>query len=113
MPALETIEDVVAAGVEEQAIINKHLAKVHAASERLTKITERGVELGMVQGISAKIIIGDARAAQGLVGTTAAAFARLHQVQTDACVAAGADMGSVTDAGGVTIGGVGTLGGGR
>lgn len=111
--ALETVEDVVEAGVEEQALINKYLAKAYASANRLTKVTERGVELGLVQGIAAKTIIGDARAAEGLIGVAAAAFARLHQIQTDACIAAGADLGSVTDAGGITIGGVSTLGGAR
>lgn len=110
---METVEDVVNAGVEAQAKIDKHLARAYAAAEQLIKVTEAGVSLGMVQGIAAKTIIGDARAAAGIVGAAAAAFARLHQVQTDACIAAGADLGSVTTAGGVTIGGVGTLGGAR
>lgn len=113
MTSLETVEDVVTAGIEAQAKVNKHLARVYAAAIDLVKITERGVELGMVQGIAAKTIVGDARDAAGRVGAVASVFSRLHQAQTDACVAAGADMGSVTDAGGVTIGGVSVLGGGR
>lgn len=110
---METVEDVVNAGVEAQAKIDRYLAKAYAAAEQLTKVTERGVELGMVRGIEAKTIIGQARAAQGAVSAVAASFALLHRLQTDACVAAGADLGSVTTAGGVTIGGVGTLGGAR
>lgn len=111
--AYETVEDVVSAGVTAQASIDKHLARAYAAAERLTKITEAGVCLGMVQGIEAKAIIGEARAAQGLIGAAAAQFASLHRKQTDACIAAGADLGSVTTAGGVAIGGVSALGGAR
>lgn len=110
---MQTVEDVVAAGIEAQALLDKYLAKAHAAAVNLIAVTEAGVSLGMVQGIAAKTIIGDARAAAGIVGAAAAAFARLHQAQTDACIAAGADLGSVTTAGGVTIGGVGIMGGGR
>ncbi len=113
MTTLPTIDDVVNAGVIEQALIDKHLAAAYAAAERLTKVTERGVELGMVQGIEAKTIIGQARAAQGMVGAVEAAFALLHRMQTDACVRNGADLGSVTTAGGIVIGGVSPLGGGR
>jgi hypothetical protein len=113
MPGLETIEDIVSAGVAAQAAIDKHLTLAYKAAAKLTKITERGIEEGMVQGIAAKTIIADARAAQGMIGTVAGAFATLHQTQTDASIAAGADLGSVTTAGGITIGGVGTMGGGR
>ncbi len=113
MPNLDTIPDIVAAGVEAQALIDKHLAKAYDAAETLIKVTEAGVREGMVQGIEAKTIIGDARAAAGIIGAAAAAFGRLHRLQTDACIAAGADLGSVTTAGGVPIGGVGTLGGAR
>lgn len=113
MTTLTTIDDVVNAGVTEQALLDRHLAAAYAAAERLTKVTERGVELGMVRSIEAKTIIGQARAAQGAIGAVAASFALLHRMQTDACVAAGADLGSVTTAGGVPIGGVQPLGGGR
>lgn len=110
---LETIEEVVDAGVKAQAAIDRHLAAAYKAAAQLTKVTERGVALGMVQGIGAKKIIGDARAAQGHVAAVASVFAQLHHVQTEACKAAGMDMGSVTSAGGVLIGGVSTMGGGR
>lgn len=113
MSSLETIEDVVSAGVEAQAKIDKYLAKAYAAAEQLTKVTEAGISLGMVQGIAAKKIIADARSGQGAIAAVAGHFAQLHLAQTTACVAAGADLGSVTTAGGITIGGVGTLGGGR
>jgi hypothetical protein len=110
---LDTVEDVVTAGVAAQASIDKHLARAYAAAEKLTEITEAGVMLGMVQGIGAKKIIADARAGQGAIAAVAAHFATLHQVQTVASVAAGADLGSVTTAGGVRIGGIGIMGGGR
>ncbi len=111
--ALDTIEDVVTAGVAAQASIDKHLAIAYKAAAKLTKVTESGVSLGMVQGIAAKKIIADARAAQGMIAQTASSFASLHEAQTEACIAAGADMGSVTTAGGIAIGGVSTMGGGR
>lgn len=113
MTTLVTEADVVAAGVDAQSRIDKHLSRAYAAAAQLTAVTERGVELGMIQSIEAKTIIGDARAAQGSIGAVAAEFARLHRAQTDACVAGGHDLGSVTTAGGVTIGGVSPLGGAR
>lgn len=111
--ALETVEDIVSAGVAAQASIDKHLALAYKAAKRLTAVTEAGVAQGMVQGIAAKKIIADARSGQGAIAAVAGHFATLHQAQTTASVAAGADLGSVTTAGGITIGGVGTLGGGR
>lgn len=111
--ALETIEDIVSAGIVAQASVDKYLTLAYKAAGKLVKVTERGIEEGMVQGIAAKTIIGDARAAQGKIAAVAAQFSRLHQVQTDASIAAGADLGSVTTAGGITIGGVSTMGGGR
>lgn len=67
MSSLETIEDVVSAGVEAQAKIDKYLAKAYAAAEQLTKVTEAGISLGMVQGIAAKTIVADARSGQGAI----------------------------------------------
>jgi len=110
---LTTIDEIVAAGVAAQASIDKHLARAYAAAGRLVEVTERGVEEGMVTGIAAKKIIADARAAQGAIAGVAGQFATLHQDQTAASVAAGADLGSVTMAGGVIVGGVSPMGGGR
>jgi hypothetical protein len=111
--ALDTIEGVVTAGVEAQAQVDKYLAKAYEWAGKLTKVTEAGVKLGMAQGIAAKGIIAEARQAQGSVATSALLFANLHRKQTDACVAADADLGDVTTAGGIPIGGVHTEGGGR
>lgn len=57
--ALETVEDIVSAGVAAQASIDKHLALAYKAAKRLTAVTEAGVAQGMVQGIAAKKIIAD------------------------------------------------------
>lgn len=111
--ALDTLEEIVTEGVRLQAVIDRELAKAYSAAAKLTKVTEAGVRLGMVQGIEAKTIIAHARAAQGKIAETAEIFGTLHQRQTAACIAAGADLGSVTTAGGVPIGGVHTEGGGR
>lgn len=111
--ALETVEDIVNAGVAAQASIDKHLTLAYKQAQKLTKITERGVEEGMAQGIAAKKIIGEVRSLQGQIAGLAARFAELHQDQTDACKAAGADLGNVSTAGGITIGGMSTMGGGR
>ena len=111
--ALETIPDIVSAGVDDHVRLDKHLARAYAVGVHLVQVTERGVEEGMIQGIAAKQVIADARAALGLVAVAAAAYAKLHQVQTDACVADEVDLGSVTTAGGVVIGGVSVMGGGR
>lgn len=111
--ALETIEDIVSAGVAAQASIDKHLTLAYKAAAKLVRVTERGVEEGMVQGIGAKKIIADARAAHGHIAAVMSVFAQLHHVQAEACKAANADLGSVTTAGGITIGGVSIMGGGR
>lgn len=110
---MDTIEDIVAAGVEAQTQIDKFLAKAYNAARNLTEATEDGVALGMVQGIAAKDIIGTARSLQGKIGELAADFAKLHRTQTDACIASGADLGNVATAGGVVIGGVSVEGGTR
>lgn len=110
---MDTVDEVVAAGVEAQAKIDKYLAKAYDAARDLTAVTERGVELGMVRGIDAKIIIGDVRSLQGRIGEIAANFGLLHQRQTDACKEAGVDLGNVTTAGGVVIGGADEKSGGR
>lgn len=111
--ALETIEDIVASGVEAQALIDRHLAKTTKAAADLIRVTERGVEEGMVRGIEAKRVIAAARAGAGKIADAALFFAELHQIQTDICKANGADLGDVTTAGGVAIGGVSPMGGGR
>lgn len=111
--ALETISEIVEAGVAAQALIDKHLTAAYKAAAKLTKVTERGVEEGMVQGIAAKKILADARSGQGAIAAVAGHFATLHQAQTTASIAAGADLGSVTTAGGIAIGGVSVMGGGR
>lgn len=113
MTTLTSIADIVQAGVDAQARIDRYLAKAYAAAERLTGVTVRGIEEGMVTGIAAKKILADARSGQGAIAAVAGHFAALHQAQTTASIAAGADLGSVTTAGGVTIGGVGPLSGGR
>lgn len=111
--ALDTVEEIVSAGISAQALVDKHLAAAYRAAEKLTKVTVRGIEEGMVRGIAAKQIIADSRAAQGEIARVAGLFASLHRVQTDACIEAGSDMGDVTTAGGITIGGMGTMSGGR
>lgn len=111
--ALETIEDIVTAGVEAQAQIDKHLAKAYEWAEKLTEVTKRGIEEGMVRGTDAKVIIAFARAAQGSIAEAARVASDLHKMQVDICIANGADLGSITTAGGIVIGGVHTEGGGR
>lgn len=111
--ALDNPTAIVEAGVAAQASVDKHLALAYRAAKKLTAVTEAGIAQGMVRGIAAKKILGDCRAAQGHIGAVAAVFAQLHHVQTEASVAAGADLGSVTTAGGIAIGGVSTMGGGR
>lgn len=113
MAELETIQDVVTAGVEAQAQIDRHLAKAYEWAAKLVKVTERGVELGMVQGIDAKGIIAQARSCQGKVADVALEFAVLHEAQTQICKNNNADLGDIATAGGIVIGGVHTEGGGR
>jgi len=111
--ALDTPENIVAAGVAAQASIDRHMTIAYKAAAKLVKVTERGVEEGWVQGVAAKKIIADARSGQGAIAAVMAHFATLHQAQVTAATIAGADLGSVTTAGGITIGGVSPLGGAR
>lgn len=52
--ALETVEDIVSAGVAAQVSIDRHLTLAYKAAAKLVRVTERGVEEGMVQGIAAR-----------------------------------------------------------
>lgn len=106
-------EDLVSKGVKEQAMIDSLLAKAHKQAGALVKTTEEAIRRGWVQGIAAKQVLADARAAQGQVAAAAGDFAKLHRVQTDILIANGNDLGSVTTAGGIVIGGVSVMSGGR
>ena len=105
---MKDMHEVTAAGVAAQAAIDKHLTAAYKAALKLSKVTERGVELGMVtKAIAAKTIIADARSLPGQIAEVAALAARLHAEQTRICQANDCDTPSPDTAGGVVI-----LGGG-
>jgi len=105
---METMQDVVAAGVQAQADLDKHLTKAIRAANWLAEITAKGVELGMMtKAIAAKSIIAEARIIPGLIATAAHAAAELHIKQTRICQENGVDTPPMTSGGGVVI-----LGGG-
>jgi len=110
---MDTIAEVVDAGVLAQAGADKHLAKAYDFAIQNVNVTVRGVELGMVRGTKAKLVIALAREAAGSVAAAARQLAELHHLQVEICQDNNADLGNVTTAGGVTIGGVGPLSGGR
>jgi PIN domain nuclease of toxin-antitoxin system len=105
---MNTVEEVVAAGVQAQADIDKHLTKAYLASLRLAEITAKGVEFGMVpKAIAAKTIIAESREIPGLIAHAAAMAASLHAKQTKICQDAGVDTPTPSSVGGISI-----LGGG-
>lgn len=107
---MNTVEEVVAAGVKAQAAIDKHLTLARKAAEKLAKITEAGVAFGMVpKAIKAKSLMAEAHRIPGLIATAAFAAAELHAKQTAVCIENDCDTPALKSAGGVVIQG----GGGR
>lgn len=107
---MDTVEDVVAAGVQAQADIDRHLTKAYMAALRLAEITPKGVEFGMLtKAIAAKQIIAESRELPGLIAHAAAVAASLHAKQTKICQENGVDTPAPGTGGGVVIQG----GGGR
>jgi hypothetical protein len=105
---LKTVEDVVAAGVAAQAALDKHLTAARKTAEKLAKITERGVELGMVtKAIRAKTLIAESHRIPGMIADAAFAAAELHAKQTVICQECGVDTPAPA-----TVGDVVMMGGG-
>lgn len=110
---MDTIAEVVDVGVLAQAGVDRNLAKAYDFAIQNVNATVRGVELGMVRGVKAKLVIALAREAAGSIAAAARLMAELHDLQVDICKDNNADLGNVTTAGGVTIGGVDPKSGGR
>lgn len=107
---MKNMEEVVAAGVQHQANLDKYLTKAYNSAIALVNVTEKGVELGMLnKAIAAKQIISEAREVPGIIARAASAAANLHAKQTKICQDNGVDTPAPGSAGGVTIQG----GGGR
>lgn len=107
---MDTVEDVVAAGVQAQADIDKYLTKAYRAALRLAEVTAKGVEFGMLtKAIAAKQIIAESREVPGLIAHAAAMAAALHAKQTKICQDNGVDVPAPGTGGGIVIQG----GGGR
>jgi hypothetical protein len=107
---MKTVEEVVAAGVKAQADLDRHLTRARKTAEKLARITERGVELGMVtKAIRAKTLIAESHRIPGMIADAAFAAAELHAKQTVICQENGVDTPAPATVGEVVIMG----GGGR
>lgn len=101
---MKTVEDVVAAGVAAQASLDKHLTAARKTAEKLAKITERGVELGMVtKAIRAKTLIAESHRIPGMIAGAAFAAAELHAKQTIICQENGVDTPALAKVGDVVL----------
>lgn len=111
---MPTPQEIVAAGVKEQALIDKHLTLAYKAAVRYSKVIENAITEGMItQALSAKKMLADARSLPGKVADAASAAAVLHISGTSVAIANDVDLGSPLSVGGVTLGGFHTEGGGR
>lgn len=109
---LDNPDNVASAGVTSQSNLDKLLFKSLEAARANTDVTCAGVAIGMVKPLEGKVMIAKAREVEGAIATAARLAAELHIQQTKACVAAGADTGTLTTVGGVELGPQ-PMGGGR
>ena len=101
---MKTVEEVVAAGVSAQADLDRHLTRARKTAEKLAKITETGVSLGMVtKAIRAKILIAESHRIAGMIADAAFAAAELHAKQTIICQENGVDTPTPATVGDVVI----------
>ncbi|MGA1801496.1 hypothetical protein [Rhizobium sp. HT1-10] len=107
------MQDIVAAGVKEQALIDKHLALAYKAAGRYSKVVENAVIAGMIpKALDAKKMLAESRVLPGKIAEAAVLGAELHISGTAVAVANDVDLGSPVSVGGVKIGGFHTEGGG-
>jgi hypothetical protein len=101
---MPTIEETVAAGVKSQASLDTLLTRARKEAEKLAKITEQAVSLGMVpKAIRAKTIMAEAHRIPGLIASAAFAAAELHAKQTVICQENGVDTPVPASVGEVVI----------
>lgn len=105
--------DIVAAGVKEQAIIDKHLTLAYKASARYSKVVENAIAAGMFpKALDAKQMLADARVLPGKVAEAASSAAALHISGTAVAIANDVDLGTPVSVGGVKLNAIHIDGGG-
>jgi len=102
-----SMQEIAIKGAAAQGKIDKYLTLAYKAALENSRITELGINAGMVKPIRGKIMLAEARAATGAIAAAAHAFAVLHKDQTMACVESGCDVPALSSVGGISV-----LGGG-
>ncbi len=95
--------DIVAAFVENHALVDKHLAAAYRAAMKMAKDVEEGIKAGMTTQIEAKLFLAQHRAAAGDIADVAATFAALHSQGSGIAQRNGVDLGRLTTVGGVEL----------
>ncbi|MUO85562.1 hypothetical protein [Agrobacterium vitis] len=115
---MTSLQDITAMGISAQGDLDKHLTKAWDAALRNVQATEEGVAAGMVKALAGKEMIWQAKVIMGDIARAGLEAARLHKLQTAACVANNCDTGKLESVAGVSLlaatsdGTVTTLGGG-
>jgi hypothetical protein len=103
-----TKQEIAIKGAAAQGKIDKYLTLAYKAALENARVTELGINAGMVtKVIEAKTIAAEARELPGMIAAAAKAAALLHAKQTQLCIKNDCDLPTPTSAGGITI-----LGGG-
>lgn len=102
MTTTDKKSEIVANGVEAQALLDRHLAKAYRAGVLYAQVIEDAVRNGFfVNPLEAKRMLAQARSISGKVAEAAELAAELHLSGTQLAKDNNVDLGSVTTVGGV------------
>ncbi|MCZ7855992.1 hypothetical protein O9X81_05145 [Agrobacterium salinitolerans] len=102
MTTTEKKSEIVANGVDAQALLDRHLAKAYRAGVLYAQVIEEAVKNGFfVNPLEAKRMLAQARSLSGKIAEAAELAAELHLSGTQLAKDNDVDLGSVTSVGGV------------
>lgn len=103
------MQEIAIKGAAAQSKIDKYLTLAYKAALENARITELGIQAGMItKVIETKIIAAEAREIPGMIAAAAKAAALLHSKQTALCIKNGCDLPTPKSAAGIIV----ALGGG-
>lgn len=98
------MQEIAIKGAAAQSKIDKYLTLAYKAALENARITQAGIEAGMVaKVIEAKTIAAEAREIPGMIAAAAKAAAFLHAKQTAICIKNDCDLPTPTSAGGIVV----------
>lgn len=101
---MSSMQEIAIKGAGAQSKVDKYLTLAYKAALENARITQAGIEAGMVtKVIEAKIIAAEAREIPGMIAAAAKAAALIHAKQTAICIKNDCDLPSPASAGGITV----------